>query len=334
MKALNWLKTGPSGKDLICAPGLAAAPITARGDRTTPGGNRTTTHDGPRAPAETATGPSFPPLPISATIICKNEEACIGQCLASLEGLAEIVVVDSGSTDGTLAIVEGFSRQGLPIRLIRQSWLGYAAQKQFALDQASEPWVLSIDADEWLDGELRKSLPELIAAAPSVAGWKLRRTLTLYGRAGPVPLWTRPELMLRLVRRGRAHFDPALLVHEGLIADGETPVSRRGLLRHERGLPLDEQMKKEIAYARLKAEQRIGRGKKPSPLKLVFNPPVYFFRIFLWNRFFLCGWAGFIHAATGAIYSLMTEAMHRQFYHARKAEAERAARTGGPDRAA
>ena len=101
--------------------------------------------------------------------------------MASLEGLAEIVVVDSGSTDGTLAIVEGFSRQGLPIRLIRQSWLGYAAQKQFALDQASEPWVLSVDADEWLDGEMRKSLPELIAAGA------VRRRLEAAAHANPLP---------------------------------------------------------------------------------------------------------------------------------------------------
>ncbi len=50
----------------------------------------------------------------------------------------------------------------------------------------------------------------------------------------------------------------------------------------------------------------------------MFNPPIYFLRIFFWNRFFLCGWAGFIHAAIGAVYSLMTEAMHRQLYHARR----------------
>jgi glycosyltransferase involved in cell wall biosynthesis len=257
-------------------------------------------------------------LPISATVICKNEEACIGKCLSSLRGASEIVVVDSGSTDSTLAIVEELARGGLPIRLIRQPWLGYAAQKQFALDQASEPWVLSIDADEWLDDDLRADLPRLVAAGDSIAGWKLRRTLTLYGRLEPVSLWTRPELILRLVRRGRARFDESLLVHEGLVAEGETPVARHGLLRHERGLPLDEQMKKEIVYARLKAEQRLDRGKKPSWLKLLLNPPIYFLRIFFWNRFFLCGWAGVVHAGTGATYSFMTEAMHRQFYYARK----------------
>jgi glycosyltransferase involved in cell wall biosynthesis len=265
--------------------------------------------------------PSPAPLPISATVICKNEEACIGKCLSSLEGLAEIIVVDSGSTDGTLAVVEDFSRRGFPIRLIHRPWLGYARQKQFALDEASNSWILSIDADEWLDDDLRAELPRLAAAEESIAGWELRRTLTLYGHHTPVSLWTRPETILRLVRRGRAHFDADLIVHEGLIPDGETAIARKGLLRHERGLPLDQQMKKEIVYARLKAEQRVALGKKPSRLKLLLNPTIYFLRIFFWNRFFLCGWAGFIHAATGATYSLMTEAMHRQFYAARKASA-------------
>lgn len=271
-----------------------------------------------RAPPSISPASPAPALPISATVICKNEEACIGKCLSSLAGLSEIVVVNSGSTDGTLAIVEDHIRRGSPIRLIHQDWLGYAAQKQFALDQARQPWILSVDADEWLDDGLRADLPRLIAADEAIAGWRLRRTLTLYGAAKPVSLWTRPEHILRLVRRGRAHFDASLLVHEGLVAEGGIEVARKGLLRHERGLPLDEQMRKEIVYARLKAEQRLKRGRRPSRVKLLLNPPIYFLRIFFWNRFFLCGWAGVIHAATGATYSLMTESMHRQLYYARK----------------
>ena len=131
-------------------------------------------------------------------------------------------------------------------------------------------------------------------------GWELRRTLTLYGSLKPASLWTRPEHILRLVRRGRGRFDASLLVHKGLIVEGRTEIARKGLLRHERGLPLDEQMKKEIVYARLKAEQRLERGLRPSWLKLLLNPSIYFLRIFFWNRFFLCGWEGVIHAATAA----------------------------------
>ena len=276
------------------------------------------THPATDSPAGDGGSAAASALAASATVICLNEAACIGKCLESLGGIAEIIVVDSGSTDGTLAIVEEFARRGFPIRLIEQPWLGYAGQKQFALDQAKEPWIFSVDADEWLDDDLRASLPRLMAADETVSGWKVRRSLTLYGQSKPVSRWTRPEHILRLVRRGRARFDPALIVHEGLVADeGETPIARQGLLRHERSLPLNEQMKKEIVYARLKAEQRILQGRKPSNLKLLFNPPIYFLRIFFWNRFFLSGWAGFIHAATGAMYSLMTEAIHRQIYFAR-----------------
>ena len=274
------------------------------------------THPATVSPVGPADSGAADALQASAAIICLNEAACIGKCLQSLMGFAEIIVVDSGSTDGTLAIVDEFQRRGFPIRLTSQPWLGYARQKQFALDQATQPWVLSIDADEWLDDDLRAALPRLMAADDAVSGWKVRRSLTLFGQSQPVSSWTRPEHMLRLVRRGRARFDPALIVHEGLVADrGETPVAREGILRHERSLPLNEQMKKEIVYARLKAEQRLKQGRKPSTLKLMFNPPVYFVRIFFWNRFFLCGWAGFIHAATGAMYSLMTEAIHRQIYY-------------------
>jgi glycosyltransferase involved in cell wall biosynthesis len=270
------------------------------------------------SPIRASDGLADSALSLSGAVICLDEAACIGKCLESLRDCAEIVVVDSGSSDGTLGIVEALARQGLPIRLIHQPWLGYARQKQLALDLATQPWVFSIDADEWLDEDLRASLPRLMSAGESVAGWKMRRSLTLYGQAKPVSRWTRPEHILRLVRRGRARFDPSLIVHEGLVADdGETPIVRDGLLRHERSLPLNEQMKKEIAYARLKAEQRLKQGRKPSTLKLVFNPPIYFLRIFFWNRFFLSGWAGFIHAATGAMYSLMTESIHRQLYYAR-----------------
>ena len=256
----------------------------------------------------------MPKLPISATVICKNEEVCIPACLASLESCAEIVVVDSGSTDSTLAIIRDFIARGWPIRLIERGWPGYAKQKQFALEQATQDWVLSIDADEWLDDELRADLPRLLQAPAHIAGWRLQRALTLFGRTAPAPRATRPERILRLARREKVRFDEDLLVHEGLIAEGETLDATNGLLRHERALRLDAQLGKEITYARLKAQQRVAAGKKPSLLKLIFNPPLYFFRVYVSRRMFLCGVPGFIHAWTGAIYSLICEALHYQMW--------------------
>ena len=250
-------------------------------------------------------------LPISAFVICKNEQASIGLCLESLRRCGEVVVVDSGSEDRTLEIIEDFIARGFPIRLIRREWPGYAVQKQFALDQTTLPWALSVDADEWLDPVLSDALPDLIAVDETVAGWRLPRADKLYGYGEPPPGVHR-KAILRLVRRGRARFDTTRLVHEDLIADGQVRDVRRGFLHHEKALAVQDQLLKEITYARLKAEQRVLAGKRPSVLKLVFNPPIAFLRMYLVQRFVLCGRAGFIHAGTTAIYAFLTEAIHHQ----------------------
>ena len=93
--------------------------------------------------------PSDPPaLPISAFIICKNERDHLADCIASLAGFAEIVIVDSGSTDGTLDIIRACAARGVPIRLIEREWPGYTRQKQFAMEQCTQEWCLNLDADE------------------------------------------------------------------------------------------------------------------------------------------------------------------------------------------
>jgi glycosyltransferase involved in cell wall biosynthesis len=252
--------------------------------------------------------------PVSATLICKNEEAAIGACLASLDGCAEIIVVDSGSTDSTLDIVRGFVSRGWPIKLFERDWPGYARQKQFAMEQATQDWVLNIDADEWLDEELRRGLPGLLGSAENVSGFRLRLGRFLFGRVEPAPSAVREEYILRLTRRAESRFDPETKVHERPIVDGPVRDARVGYLMHERPLRLDAQIEKEALYARLKAEQRIAAGKRPSLLKLVVNPPLYLFRVFLPNRWFLCGTPGYIHAKTAQIYSFMTEALHFQLY--------------------
>jgi len=246
-------------------------------------------------------------LPISAYVICMNEAAYIVNCLLSLKVCAEIIVVDSGSWDGTLEIVRAFIEEGWPIRLISQKWLGYAAQKQFALEQCTLPWCLCLDADERLDATLRAELPKLIAAPAEIVGWRVSRRPYLIGY-GYTPGFVRERKNLRLIRRGGGGYDLSQRVHEGIVPKGKVLSSARGSLLHYRPLPIDEQILKENAYSTLKADQKMEEGRTSSFAKLIVSPLMYFVRLYIFNRLIFCGWSGFVQAATGAAYSFMTEA--------------------------
>lgn len=247
------------------------------------------------------------PLPVSAFIICQNEADYLGDCLESLRGLAEIVILDSGSTDGTEAVVRRYQAAGWPIRFRHQPWLGYAGQKQAALDLCSQPWCLNIDADERLDDALREALPRLIGAPAAVVGWRLRRRPFLIG-FGYTPPHVHERPNLRLVRRGAGRYDLRQRVHEGIVPDGRVEEATAGSLLHFRPLPIEQQILKENAYSTLKADQWVDAGGRPRVVRLLFNPASYFFRLYVRRRLFLCGWPGFIQAMTGAVYSFLTEA--------------------------
>ena len=246
-------------------------------------------------------------LPLSAFIICMNEEDYLANCIESLGLCREIVIVDSGSTDGTKALVEKYIADGWPIRFMHNDWPGYAAQKQFALEQCNEPWCLSIDSDERLDGALIALLPELLDAPEEVSGWRVARRPFLIGYGYTKP-WAHERRNLRLIRKEQGAFDLTLKVHEGIRTDGIVRDAKRGSLLHFRPLPLEEQILKENKYSSLEVDMRREKGKKPSLIKLLFNPPLYFLRLYFKTGLWSAGVPGFIQAMTGAVYSFLTEA--------------------------
>ena len=235
-------------------------------------------------------------LPVSAFIICQNEEAYLGNCIESLREFKDIVIVDSGSTDGTLDLVRSYMAHGWPIRLFSEKWRGYAGQKQFALDQCREQWCFNVDSDERLDEALRAALPELLATGDSIVGWRIARRPYLIGY-GYTPANVHERRNLRLIRRGRGRYDLDQKVHEGIVPVGNVSSSQKGSLLHYRPLIIDEQILKENKYSTLKANQHFAEGKRPKLLKLLFSPWLYFLRLYFKNGLWRCGTSGFIEAA-------------------------------------
>jgi len=246
-------------------------------------------------------------LPISAFVITLNEAEKIGDCLLSLADCAEIILVDCGSEDRTVAIANELAVEGLPVKVFHQTWLGYAAQKQFALEKCSMPWCLSIDADERMDAELRESLASLVECDEATVGWRLARRGFLPG-FGYTPTWVRERTKLRLIRNGKGSFGLNRLVHEKINPDGQVKVARKGSFLHYTPQLIDEQILKENKYSSLKAEMIVRDGQRRHPLRLIISPVLYFFRLYVLHGLWRCGFPGYIQAATGAVYSFLTEA--------------------------
>lgn len=245
-------------------------------------------------------------LPISAFLICQDEEDVIEACIRSVSMCAEIIAVDSGSTDKTCEIIEGLIAEGLPIRLIREEWRGYGGQKQFALEQCTQPWCLSIDSDERVSRKLADALPEAVNQTETKV-WRVTRYDYLIGY-GYVPPSSHERYHIRLFQRGHAYFDPTDIVHEGMRVEGKAPKLTEGGLLHYRPLDIGSKFSKENKYSGLKAEMRDRDGIPARPWKMIISPWFYFFRQFVGQGLWKCGWAGFIHSSKGAVYSFLTEA--------------------------
>ena len=161
---------------------------------------------------------------LSAVVITLNEEDHLRRCLESVAWADEIVVVDAESHDKTVQIGREFTD-----RVIVRPWPGFPAQKNFALEQSTGEWILSLDADEEAAPELRPEITAVIAGSPACHGYAVRRQNMFLGRfirhGGLYPDW-----QVRLFRRGLGHFAERA-VHESVTVTG--PVGRmRGHLVH------------------------------------------------------------------------------------------------------
>lgn len=162
---------------------------------------------------------------LSIAIITYNEEANIRRTLESVTWADEVVVLDSGSTDGTLAICREYTD-----RVIHRDWLGFARQKNAALEQTTGDWVLSLDADEPVEPMLAQEIRNIIASPAARDGYLIPRRTFFLGKEIRHGGWY-PDYNLRLFRRGRGRFEDRA-VHEAITVQGAVGRTRSAILHY------------------------------------------------------------------------------------------------------
>jgi glycosyltransferase involved in cell wall biosynthesis len=232
--------------------------------------------------------------PLSVVIITLNAASQLEACLESARFVDEIIVVDSGSIDGTQALAERYGA-----RVIQQDWLGFGPQKQFAVDAAKHDWVLCLDADERVSPALRDAIIFALKAPCTVAFRfpRCNRFLGRYLKHGE----GYPDWSLRLFDRRQARWSKDA-VHEK-VETSATIGELTGDLLHDSAESIASYLTKQNRYTTLAAEMAIKAGKRAGLSQLVLSPFVRFIKFYLIRQGFRDGLPGLIHIAIGCFNS-------------------------------
>lgn len=230
---------------------------------------------------------------ISACVICYNEERKIRRCLSSLSWCDEIVVVDSFSTDNTLAICREFTP-----RVYQHEWLGYIAQRNMVRDLAVHPWILYLDSDEEVSPGLRDEiLAEFERGTEPYVGYEFPRLVYYIGR------WIRhgewyPDVKLRLFRKNRGRTE-GIEPHDTVIVNG--PVKRlTNPVWHYTYDDLRDHLDTANRFSTISAQQKFVQEVPFRWLDLFLRPPLHFIKGYFLRAGFLDGAHGFIIAVISA----------------------------------
>ncbi len=229
-------------------------------------------------------------IALTVAVITLDAEKQLGDLLASVRFADEVLVVDSGSADGTVALAE--SRGA---RVIRKAWQGFGRQKQFAVSEARNDWVLCLDADERLTPALERSIRAALAEGRYRA-WRMARRNRFLGawlaHGEGYPDWT-----LRLFHRGHASWSNDE-VHETVLTTSE--VGRlEGDLLHDSAEDVATYLAKQNRYTTLHAQALHRQGVRAGYAKLIVNPVVRFLKFYVFKLGFLDGGPGFAHVVIG-----------------------------------
>ena len=238
-------------------------------------------------------------MDLSVVIITKNEGHIIGTTLQSLQGISnDIIIVDSGSTDNTIAIAKSFDAF-----IIETAWDGYGQNKNKGIGAAKHDWILNLDADEAIDVTLYKAIQQLqVPEENTVYKFKFKnffgKKLIRFGE------WA-GDKHIRLFNRKNVRWNTAA-VHEGLnLTQQEKVILLPGNVLHYTSHSIDEYINKTVVYAKLNAQKYKQQGKQADFFKLHLAPGLTFLQYYIVRLGFLDGWEGFLIAKTTAWYTFL-----------------------------
>jgi glycosyltransferase involved in cell wall biosynthesis len=249
---------------------------------------------------------------LSVTIITKNEAADIGDALASVAWADEIIVVDSHSTDDTVAIARRYTD-----RVIARDWPGYIDQKNYVASIASHDWILSLDADERVTPALGDEIRRVLAGSPTEAGFRIPRVTWHLGRWIRSTDWY-PDPQLRLYNRRVAEWS-GRFVHESVKARGD--VGRlRGELQHYAYRDISDHLETIDRYTTYAARQMFEAGRRAGLMQLAGHPPLAFLRNYLARGGIRDGGVGLIISTLNSYYVFLKFAKLWELQRARTHE--------------
>ena len=226
-------------------------------------------------------------ISLSAVIITFNEERNIERCLTSLQGVAdEIVVIDSFSKDKTAEICAKYE-----VKFIENPFAGHIQQKNFAIDQASNEWILSLDADEALTEELKASILEM-KNNPTYLGYRFNRLTNYCGHWVKYCGWY-PDTKTRLVNRNHARWQ-GVNPHDRLDMNESQEVGfLKGDLLHYSYYTREDHLKQIEYFGKIASTELYNRGGRSNWLKIGIKVIAQFFKSFILKRGFMDGTTGF-----------------------------------------
>lgn len=237
--------------------------------------------------------------PISVFFITLNESATIEQAIKSVQQFDEIIVVDSGSSDGTQEIAKECGA-----KVLHQDWLGFSKQKRFAMSQCRNEWCFNLDGDEIIPEELANQIQEKVNQANCDA---LRLRFEDVFMRGKMHSASHKRSIVRVFKRSKVAYPENRLVHENVSIDGSVETLKECVIHYGYG-DIETLMAKQNKYSSLAAQQKHLAGKRSSTLKLILVFPLMFVKEFLMRKMFLSGRRGLIHAVISSMYAFLKEA--------------------------